>query len=129
MASAVPRRLIQLGALLLSTSLLAAEHWAFQPLKPGKEQGIDAYIQKTLAQHGLKPSPRADARTLIRRASFDLTGRPPSDVSDTSDLSDSDFAALVDMLIYSPHYGEHWARNLLELASYSFTKGYVYASE
>ena len=129
MASAVPRRLIQLGALLLSTSLLAAEHWAFQPLKPGTEQSIDAYIQKTLAQHGLKPSPRADARTLVRRASFDLTGLPPSDVSDTSDLSDSDFAALVDKLLSSPHYGEHWARHWLDVARYSDTKGYVYARE
>jgi hypothetical protein len=81
-------RLLQLGTLFVSTSLLSAEHWAFQPLKPGKEQSIDAYIQKELAEHGLKPAPRADARTLIRRAHFDLTGLPPSDVSDTSDLSD-----------------------------------------
>ncbi len=123
MAPAVPRRLIQLGALLLSTSLLAAEHWAFQPLKPGKEQSIDAYIQKELSQHGLKPAPRADVRTLIRRAHFDLTGLPPSD------LSDQAYSVLIDRLLSSPHYGEHWARHWLDVARYSDTKGYVYARE
>ncbi|MCB1278090.1 DUF1549 and DUF1553 domain-containing protein [Prosthecobacter sp.] len=122
-------RLIHLGALLLSTSLLSAEHWAFQPLKPGKEQDIDAYIKKTLSQHGLKPAPRADARTLIRRAHFDLTGLPPLDVSDTSDLSDLAYANLVDSLLASPHYGEQWARHWLDVARYSDTKGYVYARE
>ena len=129
---AVFRHLIQLGALLISTSLLSAEHWAFQPLKPGKEQSIDAYIQKTLSQHGLQPSLRADARTLIRRASFDLTGLPPSDVSDvsdSSDLSDKTYAALVDKLLSSPQFGEHWARHWLDVARYSDTKGYVYARE
>ena len=123
------RRFLQFGTLLVSTSLLSAEHWAFQPLKPGKEQSIDAYIQKELSQHGLKPAPHADARTLIRRAHFDLTGLPPSDMSDTSDLSDSDYAALVDKLLSSPHYGEHWARHWLDVARYSDTKGYVYARE
>ena len=129
MDPAVPRRLLHLATLLVSTSLLSAEHWAFQPLKPGKEQSIDAYIQKTLSQHGLQPAPRADARTLIRRVSFDLTGLPPSDVSDSSDLSDKAYAALVDKLLSSPQYGEHWARHWLDVARYSDTKGYVYARE
>ncbi|MEZ5386039.1 MAG: DUF1549 and DUF1553 domain-containing protein [Prosthecobacter sp.] len=115
-------RLIHLGALLLSTSLLSAEHWAFQPLKPGREQSIDAYIQKALAQHGLKPSPRADARTLIRRASFDLTGLPPKRLN-------VPYEQYVDQLLASPHYGEQWARHWLDVARYSDTKGYVYARE
>ncbi len=126
---AVFRLFLQISALLATTSLLSAEHWAFQPLKPGKEQSIDAYIQKELAQHGLKPAPRADARTLIRRAHFDLTGLAPSDLSDTSDLSDQAYAALVDALLSSPHYGEQWARHWLDVARYSDTKGYVYARE
>jgi hypothetical protein len=126
---AVFHRLLQLGCLLVSTSLLSAEHWAFQPLKPGKEQSIDAYIQKELTRHSLTPVPRADARTLIRRAHFDLTGLPPSELSDTSDLSDESYARLVDTLLSSPHYGEQWARHWLDVARYSDTKGYVYARE
>ncbi len=115
-------RLLQLGTLLVSTSLLSAEHWAFQPLKPGKEQSIDEFIQKKLAKHGLKPSPRADARTLARRASFDLTGLPP-------ERTDVPYEPFVDQLLASPHYGEQWARHWLDVARYSDTKGYVYARE
>ncbi|WP_395716746.1 DUF1549 and DUF1553 domain-containing protein [Prosthecobacter sp.] len=114
-------RLLQLGTLCISTSLLSAEHWAFQPLKPGQAKSIDAYLQTTAT--------RADARTLIRRAHFDLTGLPPSDVSDTSDLSDEAYARLIDSLLSSPHYGEQWARHWLDVARYSDTKGYVYARE
>ena len=115
-------RLLQLGTLLVSTSLLSAEHWAFQPLKPGKEQSIDEFIQKKLAKHGLQALPRADARTLARRASFDLTGLPP-------ERTDVPYEPFVDQLLASPHYGEQWARHWLDVARYSDTKGYVYARE
>jgi hypothetical protein len=98
------------------------EHWAFQPLKPGKEQSIDEFIQKKLAKHGLQASPRADARTLARRASFDLTGLPP-------ERNDVPYEPFVDQLLASPHYGEQWARHWLDVARYSDTKGYVYARE
>ncbi len=108
--------------MLVSTSLLSAEHWAFQPLKPGKEQSIDEFIQKKLAKHGLQASPRADARTLARRASFDLTGLPP-------ERTDVPYEPFVDQLLASPHYGEQWARHWLDVARYSDTKGYVYARE
>ncbi|MFN7561310.1 MAG: DUF1549 domain-containing protein, partial [Prosthecobacter sp.] len=109
------------AALIVLTASLHAEHWAFQPLKPGKEKSIDAYPQTNAS--------RANARTLIRRAHFDLTGLPPSDVSDTSDLSDEAYARLIDSLLSSPHYGEQWARHWLDVARYSDTKGYVYARE
>jgi len=122
-------RLLQFSALLFSTSLLSAEHWAFQPLKPVKGTSIDEFVHRQLAGQGLKPAPRADARTLIRRAHFDLTGLPPSDLSEKSDLYDKSYAALVDALLASPHYGEHWARHWLDVARYSDTKGYVYARE
>jgi len=122
-------RFLQFGVLVLSSSVVSAEHWAFQPLKPGKGGSIDEYIRQKLAEQGLPPAPRADARTLARRASFDLTGLPPSDLSDTPDLSDTAYARLVDTLIASPHYGEHWARHWLDVARYSDTKGYVYARE
>jgi hypothetical protein len=115
-------RLLQFATLLLSTSLFSAEHWAFQPLKPVKGTGIDEFIHRQLAEQGLKPAPRADARTLARRVSFDLTGLPP-------DSSDLPYERLVDTLLASPHYGEHWARHWLDVARYSDTKGYVYARE
>ncbi len=115
-------RLLQLGALFVSTSLFSAEHWAFQPLKPVQGTSIDEFIQRKLAEHGLKPSPRADARTLARRASFDLTGLPPERI-------DVPYEQFVDQLLASPHYGEQWARHWLDVARYSDTKGYVYARE
>ena len=111
-------RLFQLGVLFVSTSLISAEHWAFQPLKPGKQQSIDAYLPKA-------STPRADDRTLIRRAHFDLTGLPPH----ASDLSHETYEALIDRLLASPHYGEQQARHWLDIARYSDTKGYVYARE
>ena len=79
------RRLIQLGALIFSASVLAAEHWSFQPLQQTPGGSVDEFIHAKLAAQGMKSSPRADARTLIRRATFDLTGLPPSDLSDSSD--------------------------------------------
>ena len=115
-------RLIQLGALIATTSLSSAEHWAFQPLKPGKGTSIDEFIQQKLSEQGLMPAPRADARTLARRASFDLTGLPP-------EKTDVPYAQYVDQLLSSPHYGEQWARHWLDVARYSDTKGYVYARE
>ena len=115
-------RLLQLGTLIVSTSLLSAEHWAFQPLKPVKGTSIDEFIQKKLAENGLKPSPPADARTLARRASFDLMGLPP-------ERTDVPYEQFVDQLLASPHYGEQWARHWLDVARYSDTKGYVYARE
>jgi hypothetical protein len=125
---AVFRLLIQLGLLLVSTSVFSTEHWSFQPLKPGKGSSIDEFIWRGLAEHGLEPSPRADARTLIRRATFDLTGLPPHQ-SHPADLTDQAYARLVDSLLASPHYGEQWARHWLDVARYSDTKGYVYARE
>jgi len=116
------RHIVQSGVLILSASALSAEHWAFLPLKPGKEQSIDAYIQKALTEHSLKPAPRADARTLIRRAGFDLTGLPPGRM-------DMPYEQYIDHLLASPHYGEQWARHWLDVARYSDTKGYVYARE
>jgi hypothetical protein len=106
------------AVLFVLTASLHAEHWAFQPLKPGKANSIDAYLQTTSAT-------RADARTLIRRAHFDLTGLPPQH----SDASHETYEALIDSLLASPHYGEQWARHWLDIARYSDTKGYVYARE
>src|SRR5688572_31856750 len=66
----------------------ARQHWAFQPPRPAPppavrqkswpRQPLDSFILAKLEQKGLKPAPEADARTLIRRATFDLTGLPPT---------------------------------------------------
>ena len=117
------RFLVQLGVLMFSAGVFAAEHWAFQPLRPETSGSIDEFVRRKLAEQGLKASPRADERTLIRRASFDLTGLPPDGVQGGT------FAQLVDRLLASPQYGEQWARHWLDVARYSDTKGYVYARE
>ena len=118
----MPRFIVHLAAILCSTSLFSAEYWAFQPIKAVKGGSIDEFIQRKLAEKGLKPAPRADDHTLIRRATFDLTGLPP-------DRADVPYEQLVDKLLASPHYGEQWARHWLDVARYSDTKGYVYARE
>jgi hypothetical protein len=126
------RVIVQLGVLLLSASAFAAEHWAFQPLKPVNAAGVDEFIQSKLREQGLKSAPRADARTLIRRATFDLTGLPPTPEETevfARDTSPDAYPRLIERLLASPHYGEQWARHWLDVARYSDTKGYVYARE
>ncbi len=108
--------------LLTAPSLRSEEHWAFRPLKPGQGRSIDDFIRQKLAEQGLKPSPKADNATRVRRASFGLTGLPPAS-------SHIPYERWVNELLASPHYGEHWARHWLDLARYSDTKGYVYARE
>jgi len=121
-------KLVSCFVLCISAAVSAEEHWAFQPLRPVRSSGIDELVERELVKHGLTFSPRADARTLLRRASFDLTGLPPSDLPPEIWSAD-DYATLVDRLLTSPHYGEHWARHWLDVARYSDTKGYVYARE
>jgi mono/diheme cytochrome c family protein len=114
-------------------------HWAFQPVKPPAvpqvkvargaiQNEIDAFILPDLAKKGLAAAPRADRRTLIRRAYYDLIGLPPPAAEVEAFENDSDPAAwekLIDRLLASPHYGERWARYWLDLARYADTKGYV----
>jgi hypothetical protein len=117
-------------------------HWAFQPLAEAtppalpedqwSQQDVDRFVLTRLRAAGLEPSRPADRRTLIRRATFDLTGLPPSNedvLAFVRDTSEDAFAKVVDRLLASPQYGEHWARHWLDLARYSDTKGYVYARE
>ena len=117
------RLLVQLGVLIIFADVFAAEHWAFRPLRPATSGSIDEFVRSKLVEHGLKASPRADMRTLVRRASFDLTGLPPEG------MHEGPFSQFVDELLASPQYGEQWARHWLDVARYSDTKGYVYARE
>ena len=117
-------------------------HWAFQrvrlPEVPSVKDvawvrnPIDAFVLRELESRGLKPSPQADRRTLIRRVSYDLTGLPPTPAEVEAFVSDPDpqaYAKLIDRLLAAPQYGEHWARHWLDVARYSDTKGYVYGRE
>lgn len=88
---------------------------------------IDRFIQARLAIDGLRIAPRADARTLIRRLSFDLIGLPPAaaDVDAfVSDPSDAAYEALVDRLLASEHFGERLAISWLDLVRYADSIGY-----
>ncbi len=88
---------------------------------------IDAFIVAGLRAKGLKPSPEADRRTLIRRLSFDLIGLPPSpeEVEDfLADTAPDAYERLVDRLLCSPHHGERWARFWLDLVHFAETHGH-----
>jgi mono/diheme cytochrome c family protein len=115
----------------------AKNHWAFQPMKapaiPGNAtHPIDAFVRSQLAEKKFAPAPEADRRTLMRRASFDLLGLPPSaeelDAFAASDAPDA-YEKLLDRLLASPHFGERWARHWLDVARYSDTKGYVFQED
>src|SRR6185503_18132040 len=119
-----------------------AAHWAFQaPHRPALPKvnaaswprtPIDRFILAKLEARGLQPAPPADKRTLLRRATYDLTGLPPTPEELEAfqrDTSPESFARVVDRLLASPHYGERWGRYWLDVARYSDTKGYVYDRE
>ncbi len=110
--------------------------WAFQaPIKPSlpkvKDEAwiknpIDRFILATLESKGLKPATPADKRTLIRRATLDLTGLPPTVAEIETFLSDSSpnaYAKLIDRLLASPRYGERWGRHWLDVARYADSNG------
>lgn len=89
--------------------------------------GMDFFVLERLEKEGLKPSPEADKATLLRRASLDLTGLPPTIEELDRFLNDKRkdaFEHAVDRLLDSPHYGERWARPWLDLARYADTQGY-----
>ncbi len=123
----------------------ALDHWAFQPpakVDPPKTSNsrwprtdIDRFILAKLESANLSPAPTADARTLIRRMNFDLTGLPPTFAEvehfEKAAARDRESAVqeLIDRLLASPRYGERWGRHWLDVARYSDTKGYVYDRE
>ena len=93
---------------------------------------IDQFVLSKLESAGLKPSPPADKRTLLRRVTFDLIGLPPTAAEQAafeSDNSPNAFATVVDRLLASPRYGERWGRHWLDVARYADTKGYVFTEE
>ena len=90
---------------------------------------IDAFLLAKMKAKGLKPSPRADRRTLIRRAYLDLKGLPPNPEEVEAFVKDSSPGAwerLIDRLLASPHYGERWARHWLDLVRYADSGGFEF---
>jgi hypothetical protein len=114
----------------------ARKFWSFQPLKdrqPPKVKNaawvkspIDRFILAKLEEKGLKPVADADKRALIRRASFDLTGLPPTPEEVEAFLKDASpnaFEKVVDRLLGSQAYGEKWGRHWLDVVRYADTAG------
>jgi mono/diheme cytochrome c family protein len=109
--------------------------WSFQPVRrpavpaiknpSWARDDIDRFMAAKLQEKGLWPVPAADKRTLLRRATFDLIGLPPTpeEVDDfIKDSSPEAFAKVVDRLLASPHYGERWGRHWLDYARYTDEK-------
>jgi len=106
----------------------AMTHWALVPPTVRGEGDVDKRLARALSERGLRRSPEADCRTLLRRLSFDLIGLPPTEAEYAAFLSDTApdaYAKQVDRLLASPHFGERWARHWLDLARYSDTRGDV----
>ena len=113
--------------------------WAFQPVKDSPPPAvkdaawprspIDAFILARLEANGLQPAPPAGKRALIRRASFDLIGLPPTSGDVDAFLADDSpgaFAKVVDRLLASPHYGERWGRHWLDVARYGEDQAHTF---
>jgi mono/diheme cytochrome c family protein len=101
-------------------------HWSFEPIKR-PEGSIDQLVDRQLQSIGLTKKHPAAPEALVRRLSLDLIGLPPT--PETADVFASDpsrdaYERLVDELLESPQFGEHWARMWLDLARYADTKGY-----
>jgi mono/diheme cytochrome c family protein len=112
--------------------------WAFQPLQQAavpenrednhwSQNEIDRFVLDKLAREDLTPAPPATKAVLLRRVYFDLVGLPPTPVELDAFLADpapDAFAKVVDRLLASPHYGEHWARHWLDLVRYAESDGF-----
>ena len=111
--------------------------WSLQPLRNpavpkvsqtswGRNE-IDAFVLAKLESEKLAPAAEADRRTLARRLSFDLLGLPPRPEQVAEFVQSADpraYEALVDQLLNSPHYGEHWARHWLDVVRFGESQGY-----
>ena len=116
-----------------------AAHWAWQPIRvvapPAVKHAawardpLDNYLLARWEAAGLEPPAAADRRALIRRASFDLVGLPPSAEeveAFVADRSPHAWETVVDRLLASPRFGERWARHWLDLVRYAETRGHEF---
>jgi hypothetical protein len=131
-------RLKAKGGKLSGLSSESKKHWAFQPVKKPEIPRVknvswcltpvDAFIMEKLEEKGMAPSPTTDKDTLLRRATYDLTGLPPTleeIYAFRNDPSPLPLALnkVIDRLLASPHYGERWGRFWLDTARYADTTG------
>ena len=111
-------------------------YWAFQPVaQPALPEvrnsdwvlePVDRFVLAKLEEHGLEPAPPADKLTWLRRATFDLTGLPPTPREAATFLADESpnaHALVVERLLSSPAYGERWGRHWLDVARYADSTG------
>ncbi len=114
----------------------ARDFWSLRPLSKAEPpavkntawptNAIDQFVAAKLDTAGLSPAPDADKRTLIRRATFDLIGLPPSPEEIDLFIADENpdaFSKVIDRLLQSPQYGERWGRHWLDVVRYSDTAG------
>jgi hypothetical protein len=112
-------------------------HWAFVPPRRAPlprvqdtawgRTPVDRFVLARLEQAGLAPAPRASREALLRRASLDLLGLPPTPAQVAAFMADRSpdaYARLVDRLLASPHYGERWGRHWLDIARYADSGGF-----
>jgi len=134
---AAVRRWIDLGAPWSSAvpstkPAETADRWAFRPLSaeakpPSAGHPIDAFLEAKQKALGLRVAPRADRRTLIRRATFDLWGLPPTAAEVEAferDKSAEAWPKLIGRLLASPRYGERWGRHWLDVVRYADSGGF-----
>lgn len=115
--------------------------WAYQPVAAPRvpevngtawvRNPVDAFVLHKLEARGIAQAPAASARSLIRRATYDLTGLPPTpeevaafEKAYQGAGAEQAYEALLDRLLASPHYGEKWGRHWLDLVRYAETHGY-----
>lgn len=114
----------------------ARQYWSLKPIERADlpavkrtdwaAEPIDAFILAAMESKGLTPAPKADKRTLIRRVTFGLTGLPPTpeDIANfLADESPTAYEKVIDRLLDSKAYGEHWARHWLDIARYADSNG------
>ena len=112
------------------------KHWAFEPIRDPAQpavadtawirNSIDAFIRAPQEAAGVHPAPMTDKLTLIRRATYDLTGLPPTPAEIDAFLKDESpqaYKTLIDRLLASTHYGERWGRHWLDVVRYADTAG------
>src|SRR5688500_8787334 len=136
-----------LALAMLATAASAADApmlpWSFAPLKkpvaPTVENtawlkdGLDTFILARLEAMGIAPNPDADRAPLLRRATYDLTGLPPTPeeiaafVRDAAP-DDAAYAKVLDRLLASPRFGERWGRHWLDVVRYADSVGRTWNS-
>lgn len=123
----------------IDAGALWQEHWGFAPWREPSlpqiedpawaQEPIDAFVRARLDEAGLQPAAPAEDLTWLRRVSFDLIGLPPTSEEIEAFLAmpaGERRAATVDRLLDSPHFGEKWARHMLDLVRYAETRGHEF---